>query len=97
MAIDREKLIGGEKGRELAREVSNMLNSFNDDNMEAFVDEMNREHRTLQQNFMKLLVFWIRLQAEKTEHQYDARNEASVLLAKQIVEKLENRLHLPLI
>ncbi len=94
---DREKLVGGERGRELAREVSNMLNSYGDENVKAFVEEMNREHRTLQQNFMKLVVAWIRLQAEKTEYQYDLRNEASVLLAKQIVDNFEDWLHLPLI
>lgn len=47
---------------------------------------MSREHRTLQQGFTRLAVAWI-LDLAKREH-YDLRNEASVTLAKKIVEKV---------
>lgn len=67
--------------------MSTFLNTMGDgDAIKGFVAAMSREHRTLQQGFTRLVVAWI-LDLAKREH-YDLRNEASVMLAKKIVESV---------
>ena len=76
--------------KELQDEVSNFLNSMSSDNKtEDFIKEMRKDHRTLQQSFTRLCLAWINDLAER-EH-YDARNEASVKLAKKIKEEILNK------
>jgi hypothetical protein len=82
-----------EQSREVAQYMSNYVNSFG--GYEAFCDEMSKEHRTLQQNFTKLCIAWLKTLA-KAEH-FDPRNEASVQLARKIVEQFEDELYLPCI
>jgi predicted metal-dependent hydrolase len=48
---------------------------------------MAHDHRTLQQTFTMLCLAWLRHLASLTDRDYDLRNEASVLLAKEIVER----------
>ena len=66
--------------------MSNYINSFNVD-YEEFAKEMSHEHRTLQQNFTRLCIAWLK-QLSETEY-YDLRNEASVKFAQGIKDKLE--------
>ena len=73
------------KTEEIVNTVSNYVNSFNCD-YDGFAKKFGYEHRTLQQNFTKLCVAWLRHLAE-TEY-YDARNQASVEFAKSIKEQL---------
>ena len=74
---------------EVAKEVSSLINSMSDGPTEVFLDEMNHDHRTLQQSFTKLCVKWLELQAAKEDGQFDGRNEASIELSKKFVERLD--------
>lgn len=77
--------------------LSSMLNSFNTDKVDMFVQGMAREHRTLQQSFTGLCVAWMKELARMEEcNCYDGRNEASVKLAKEIFAKVENT-YLPMV
>lgn len=73
--------------QELAKEVANGINNmcFSD---EEFCKEMHKQHRTLQQNFMRLIVEYIRTTAE--QEFYDDRNEASVEAAKKLLKTIED-------
>ena len=55
---------------------------------------MSYEHRTLQQQFTKLCIAWLKELAE-TES-YDLRNEESIKFAQSIKDKLKSA-NLPLI
>ena len=70
---------------EFAETVSNAVNPMGF-RVEEFVKAMGRKHRTLQQNFTKLCFAWIQHLAKLEENEYDARNEASVVAAKKIVD-----------
>lgn len=76
---------------DIVKEISNYVNSYSSDYKE-FARLMSYEHRTLQQNFTKLCIAWLK-ELSETES-YDLRNEASVKFAQSIKDKLVN---LPLI
>ena len=76
---------------DIVKEISNYVNSYSSDYKE-FARLMSYEHRTLQQQFTKLCIAWLR-ELSETEN-YDLRNEGSVKFAKSIKDKLVN---LPLI
>jgi hypothetical protein len=60
-------------------------------NKEEFVKAMGYEHRTLQQCFTNLCFAWIRECAKKKEDGlFDARNEWSCKVSKQIVDAVED-------
>lgn len=86
------------KGDEMIVEmVFNHINNFSF-NPKSFVEFASRQHRTLQQTFTNLCFAWIRHLASLKENQYDGRNEYSVKVAKEIVEKVENvKYNLPMI
>lgn len=64
--------------------------------LDEFIEEMSCKHRTLQQSFTNLCVAWFEDLA-KREH-FDARNEASVMLARKFVERIgADERYLPLI
>ena len=78
--------------------VSDLLNSTSCSNMEQMVQYLTSEknHRTLQQNYMRMIVLSIKEFANKEF--YDGRNEASVMLAKKLAKVLdEEGDYLPLI
>lgn len=64
--------------------VTDYLNSFSSKEKE-FIQEMNREHRTLQQSFTKLCLAWLENCASEDYH-FDGRNEASHKISKDVVE-----------
>lgn len=76
-----------EKDKEMAQQITLYVNnlSFNPD---EFIDEMSRQHRTLQQRYTLLCVAWLKKLAD-IEY-YDDRNEASVKFAKSIKKELDN-------
>ena len=76
---------------DIVKEISNYVNSYRSDYKE-FARLMSYEHRTLQQQFTKLCIAWLK-ELSETEN-YDLRNEGSVKFAKSIKDKLVN---LPLI
>ena len=72
-------------GKDLAETISSSLNSFGFDS-KAFVETMLREHRTLQQSFMREIIMpYLKALSETTN--YDDRNEASVNLAVAIMQR----------
>ena len=64
--------------------VTDYLNSFSSKE-KAFIEEMNREHRTLQQSFTKLCLAWLENCASE-DYRFDGRNEASHNISKEVVE-----------
>ena len=72
------------QAKEVVNNVTDYLNSFGNKNKE-FIQEMNREHRTLQQNFTKLCMAWLENCASE-EYRFDGRNEASHNVSKEMVE-----------
>jgi len=82
--------------KEMAELMADFVNVMDGDRERRFVEEMALQHRTLQQGFTRLMIEWIKHLA-KVKH-YDPRNEASVMLARKIKERLdETDLHMPLI
>lgn len=85
------------KAKEFAGKITDYLNTFQDrKKIQELVDELAKEHPTLQQSFTKLCVAWLK---KLTEFRYyDGRNKASVELAKKIFERLEEKdFYLPMI
>lgn len=72
-------------GRELANITAYALNTFSFDS-KGFVEVMTREHRTLQQSFMREVVLPY-LEALSLSNSFDDRNLVSVELAKAIMER----------
>ena len=78
---------------DIVKEISNYVNSYSADYKE-FARLMSYEHRTLQQNFTKLCIAWLK-ELSETEN-YDLRNEESIKFAQSIKDKLD-KANLPLI
>jgi len=70
--------------KKLADEITNYLNAFGDKST-VFNAAMSTEHRTLQQNFTRLVLGWIEHVASD-EYRHDGRNEASHNTCKQLIE-----------
>ena len=73
--------------KETVETVTDYLNSFSSKEKE-FIEEMNREHRTLQQSFTKLCLAWLENCANE-EYRFDGRNEASHTVSKELVENFK--------
>ena len=85
-------------GEELAQMVDEFCNGADDKHYTQFTEQViTRTHRTLQQKIMGLMVRTIEAWAD-TLH-YDARNEATVELARKIVKATGDKYdrYLPLI
>ena len=63
-----------------------MLNSFSFD-PEEFCKEFTKEHRTIQQNFTRLCIAWIKTCASD-DYRHDERNRASHVKSKYIVDTM---------
>lgn len=81
-----------EKGKKLAREMSNLMNSSSQAGAEGFIEEimileMNNEHRTLQQSFTKFCLQWLENVAERKGPQFiDDRNKASQEVCENLMK-----------
>jgi len=73
---------------ELAEAVSHGLNPMGF-SADAFCLAMDRQHRTLQQNFMRVIVAGIKYNAKKRDVDFDLRNEDTVKACREIVKKME--------
>jgi hypothetical protein len=73
-----------ETEKRIASEIENSINCFCTEKEVA--KNLCKMHRTLQQTFMRIACYFIKEQAQKTS--YDLRNEATVKLSKQIMEKI---------
>ena len=74
-----------DRDKDAVKTMSNYLNSFSV-NYDEFAKQMSYEHRTLQQNFTRLCIAWLK-QLSETEY-YDDRNAGSVKFAQSIQDKL---------
>jgi hypothetical protein len=70
--------------KKLADEITNYLNTFGDKS-EEFNNAMSTEHRTLQQNFTRLVLGWIE-HVGSDSYRHDGRNEASHKTCKQLLD-----------
>ena len=68
--------------------VSNMLCSLGF-RPELFCAEMTKDHRTIQQNFTRLCIEWIKTCASE-DYAYDERNRASHIKCKYIVDRMSS-------
>ena len=83
------------KERERAQEIMRQLNCLSLDESEIG-GELANDHPTLQQSAMRMVVGFLQAMAKKTYT--DGRNEASVKLAKKLLDGTEDiELYLPLI
>ena len=83
-----------EVGEEFAELFSNFCNDSRRDPKKAAIAKMLREHRTIQQNMMRFCMLFIEGMATNG---HDGRNEASVELAKAIMEIESRKRALPYI
>ena len=74
--------------RENATKVASMVNDFGF-KPEEFCECMTTEHRTLQQNFTRLCLEWIKTCA-RDDYRHDERNRASHVKCKAIVDAMSN-------
>lgn len=93
---------GWDLGRDLSAEsmaeaIASFSNKMGDTRVKQFAGCMADQHRTLQQSFTRLCVQWFKYLATLSDMQYDLRNEASVGLAKKIVNTFPDELNLPMI
>lgn len=86
-------------GGDMAHLLGDWLNGAMSRDLKEFVEVFTTQvHRTLQQRGMTMIVGLIQKYAELRESQYDARNEGTVKLSKEIVAHVDHRwFHLPFI
>lgn len=78
-----------EKEKQLAVHITNEINCIFD--RKAFVEQMSREHRTLQSDFTTLCLEWLlKCREMYKEGNYDGRNEHSCRTGKVLMDYLEN-------
>ena len=76
------------KEKQLAIHITNEINCIFD--YKAFVEQMSREHRTLQSEFTTLCLEWLLKCREMYEAEnYDGRNEHSCRTGKMLMDYLE--------
>lgn len=76
-----------EQGKKLAREMSDLMSSSSEAGAQGFIEEMNKDHRSLQQSFTKFCLQWIENVAERKGPQFiDARNKASQEVCETLME-----------
>ena len=73
---------------QLAKQIADSMNDHRRPrgSMKDFNKGMDAQHRTLQQNFTRLVVGWLEHMATKGDHECDLRNKATVELAKEFVK-----------
>lgn len=74
-----------EQNTNIASVVTDMLNNYGTMETNKFLQDMQREHRTLQQSFTKLCLLWLE-QCASGEYRHDLRNEASHKISKAVIE-----------
>ena len=99
VSVEREANFMNKKAVKIVEELSDSLNTFSPEYFcSAFAEHLTRNiHRTLQQSCMNLFLECCSEWAKQGEAGfYDPRNEATVLLATQIIE-ITNNHKLPMI
>lgn len=78
------------KEKQLVTHITNEINCIFD--YKAFVEQMSREHRSLQADFTTLCLEWLLKCREMYENQnFDGRNEHSCRTGKVLMDYLERR------
>ena len=72
--------------KKAANQILQSINTFAD--FKKIAKLIANDHPTLQQSFMRLAMEFIRIESDKTENQYDLRNEATIKLCQRSKEKL---------
>lgn len=90
-----------DQAKEVLEVLSKFVNNFNCPE-EHFVEAFNREHRTLQQSMIGLMLKVMASHAEKPDTHIDARNEASRDTCRKMFELFEKEIgykptHMPCI
>ena len=76
------------KEQQLAIHITDMLNGYFDH--KVFVEQMSREHRTLQSDFTNLCLAWLfKCREMYEEDRYDGRNEYACKSGKILMDYLE--------
>lgn len=84
---------GSEEAKRAAQLLSSIVNNFGpEDDIKVFVDEVLKQHRTLQQGIFKVIVTLIVAWANLPENNYDGRNEYTVKTCKQILDLFRDEL-----
>lgn len=74
-----------QQGKEAAQAVSNIVN-YGGTGVQGFLEEMGRDHRTLQQSFTRLCLQWLEQVATRKGPMFiDPRNEASQKVAEKLI------------
>ena len=77
------------RGKKVAKELSNMLNSGGSKEKEDFIAFMRVEHRFLQNEFNHLVLMWLKQCNEYYKNGwYDARNEYTTKILSDLYEVL---------
>jgi hypothetical protein len=71
------------KAKNIAREMSYFVNSYSSDHKE-FINEMGKDHRTLQQSFTKLCLKWIEF-VGSDDYRHDLRNQDSHEVCQKMI------------
>lgn len=80
--------MNSQKAKDLAIHITNEINCCFDN--KAFVEQMSREHRTLQSDFTTLCLDWLLKCREMYETEnYDGRNELACKSGKVLMDYLE--------
>lgn len=77
---------------EIVQNVSDYVNTFSvNSRIKEFCEQMDKEHRTLQQNFTRLCLSWIHY-ISKDDYRFDLRNQDSHERAKLIIDLFKKHL-----
>lgn len=74
--------------KQAAETVADYVNSMGHDPKE-FVEQMARQHRTLQQSFTGVCLAWLKHLSELKEFEFDGRNEYSVQISKKLLKNID--------
>lgn len=69
---------------QLSKDLTNAVNCMGY-SAEGTALALMTQHRTLQQNFVRVVLAYLKALSETEDYQYDARNEASVQFAKDLL------------
>lgn len=73
------------KAKQLAEQVTDYVNTFNSDKNKEFAEALSREHRTLQQSTLRLMLETIEFMAGD-DYRTDGRNEGSKATARRLMK-----------
>lgn len=85
---ERRRRAEANEARDAVRALSHFVNRMGH-SQSLLIEELAREHRTLQQSITETMLRWFAHLAMLKEYEYDDRNKASVQMARQIASMME--------